>query len=132
MLTVFLAIGAVGLALLVISLVVGEIHGGLFEWIDNDLFSGAAVSAFLSALGFVGALVESTSGNTTVTEATSNAFITAWPTGESQPWASMQNTVRGTTRANQAMVKVGTGGQINVSNSNGSVHVITDVVGYFT
>ena len=55
MLTVFLAIGAVGLALLVISLVVGEIHGGLFEWIDNDLFSGAAVSAFLSALGFVGA-----------------------------------------------------------------------------
>lgn len=44
----------------------------------------------------------------------------------------MQNTVRGTTRANQAMVKVGTGGQINVSNSNGSVHVITDVVGYFT
>ncbi|HQK61675.1 MAG TPA: hypothetical protein PLL40_14795 [Dermatophilaceae bacterium] len=66
MLTVFLAIGAAGLALLVISLVVGEIHGGLFEWIDNDLFSGAAVSAFLSALGFVGALVESTSGNTTV------------------------------------------------------------------
>jgi membrane protein implicated in regulation of membrane protease activity len=66
MLTVFIAIGAVGLALLVTSLVVGEIHGGLFEWIDNDLFSGAAVSAFLSALGFVGALVVGTSGNSTV------------------------------------------------------------------
>ena len=79
MLTVFLAIGAVGLALLVISLVVGEIHGGLFEWIDNDLFSGAAVSAFLSALGFVGALVESTSGNTTVaTLAGTGAGAWAW------------------------------------------------------
>lgn len=70
--------------------------------------------------------------NITVTEATANAFVTAWPTGEAQPWASMQNTVPGTTRANQAMVKVGTGGQINVLNSDGSVHIITDVVGYFS
>lgn len=65
MLTVFLVIGGVGLALLVLSFVVGEIHGGLFEWMDNDLFSGAAVSAFMSALGFVGALVEGSTGNTT-------------------------------------------------------------------
>ncbi|MCC6438504.1 MAG: hypothetical protein IT196_26005 [Acidimicrobiales bacterium] len=90
--------------------------------------TGPVVGTGLGVDGAATAVV----GNITVTEATSNAFITAWPTGESQPWASMQNTVRGTTRANQAMVKVGTGGQINVSNSNGSVHVITDVVGYFS
>lgn len=65
MLTAFLVIGGVGLALLVISLIVGEVHGALFDWIDNDLFSGAVVAAFLSALGFVGALVEGTSGNST-------------------------------------------------------------------
>ncbi len=69
--------------------------------------------------------------NITVTEATANAFITAWPAGETQPWASMQNTVPGTTRANQAMVKVGADGKISVANSHGSVQVITDVVGYF-
>ena len=38
MLTAFLVIGGVGLALLVISLIVGEVHGALFDWIDNDLF----------------------------------------------------------------------------------------------
>ncbi|MGE0730602.1 MAG: hypothetical protein AB7O92_19095 [Acidimicrobiia bacterium] len=70
-------------------------------------------------------------GNLTVTEAVGPAFITAWPTGEAQPWASMQNTVAGTTRANQAMVKVGTNGQVDVANSAGAVHVIIDVVGYF-
>jgi hypothetical protein len=43
----------------------------------------------------------------------------------------MQNTVPGMTRANQAMVKVGAGGQINVANSAGSVHVIADITGYF-
>lgn len=66
MLTVFISIGAVGLVLLVVSLIAGDIHSGLFDWIDNDLFSGAAVAAFLSALGFVGALVQNASGNPTV------------------------------------------------------------------
>lgn len=69
--------------------------------------------------------------NITVTEATDAAFITAWPTGEARPLASMQNTVGGTTRANQAITKVGTGGAISVFNSTGSVHVVADVVGYF-
>ncbi|MEZ5266032.1 MAG: hypothetical protein R2755_30560 [Acidimicrobiales bacterium] len=71
-------------------------------------------------------------GNLTVTEAAGPAFITAWPSGEAQPWASVQNTVAGTTRANQAMVKVGTNGQVDVANSAGAVHVIIDVVGYFS
>lgn len=66
MLTAFIVIGGVGLALLVVSLVVGEVHGSALEWLDNDLLSGAAIAAFLSALGFVGALVENSTGATTV------------------------------------------------------------------
>ncbi len=64
MLTVFIVIGGVGLVLLVVSLVVGEVHGAALDMLDNDLFSGAVVAAFLSALGFVGALIEGTSGYT--------------------------------------------------------------------
>ena len=81
MLTAFLVIGGVGLALLVISLIVGEVHGALFDWIDNDLFSGAVVAAFLSALGFVGALVEGTSGNSTTasSQASGSGSSRSWP-----------------------------------------------------
>ncbi len=63
MLTAFLVIGGVGLVLLVASLVFGDLHEGLFGALDNDLFSTAVVAAFLSALGFVGAIVLATSGS---------------------------------------------------------------------
>ena len=47
----FLVIGGVGLAVLVVSLLVGEVfdlHGAL----DSDVFSIASISAFISAFGF--------------------------------------------------------------------------------
>lgn len=69
--------------------------------------------------------------NITVTEPTAAAYITAWPAGEDQPYASMQNTVPGMTRANMAMLKVGADGKISVFNSTGSVHVVADVSGWF-
>lgn len=53
--TVYLVVGIVGLALLVISLVAGEI----FDGFGGDWFSGAAVAGFLSAFGFCAALAES-------------------------------------------------------------------------
>ena len=53
----FLVIGGIGIALLLVSLVAGEVFEGLFESIGGDLLSGGAVAGFLAALGFVGALV---------------------------------------------------------------------------
>lgn len=53
---VFLVLGVVGLAILAVSLLVGEIHGGLFEALDADWFSTEVVGAFVSALGFGGAI----------------------------------------------------------------------------
>jgi membrane protein implicated in regulation of membrane protease activity len=64
MLTVFIVTGGVGLALLVVSLLLGEMHGVALSMLDNDLFSSAVIGAFLAALGFVGALIEGSSGNT--------------------------------------------------------------------
>lgn len=55
--TPYLVIGAIGVALLVFSLVVGELFDGLFDAFGSDLLSGASVAAFLGTLGFVGALV---------------------------------------------------------------------------
>ncbi len=52
----FLLIGAVGIALLLVSLIVGDILDGLLDF-GGDLFSGAALAGFLGAFGFSGALV---------------------------------------------------------------------------
>ncbi len=62
--TAFLVIGALGVVLLVVSLVVGEIFEGLFDALGGDLISGASVAAFLGTLGFVGALVLDATGRT--------------------------------------------------------------------
>lgn len=53
--TAFLIIGGVGIVLLLISLIVGDVLDGAFEF-GGDLFSGAALAGFLGAFGFVGAL----------------------------------------------------------------------------
>lgn len=59
--TAFLVIGGVGLAIVVVSLVVGEVFDGLFDAIDLDvgggLLSGPVIGAFLAAFGFGAALV---------------------------------------------------------------------------
>ncbi|MGL5817079.1 MAG: hypothetical protein ACRCYR_05930 [Phycicoccus sp.] len=51
-----LVIGGVGVLLLAVSLVAGELVDGLFDGLGSDLLSGLAVAAFLGAFGFVGAL----------------------------------------------------------------------------
>ena len=56
--TFFLLIGAVGLALVVVSLIVGEIFGDLFGDFDaGGLLSTPVIGAFLAALGFGAALI---------------------------------------------------------------------------
>ena len=58
----FLLIGAVGIALLLVSLIVGDLLDGLLDF-GGDLFSGAALAGFLGAFGFAGALVQDQSGS---------------------------------------------------------------------
>jgi membrane protein implicated in regulation of membrane protease activity len=59
----FMIIGGVGIALLLVSLVAGEVFDGLLEGVGGDLLSGAAVAGFLSAFGFVGALTLNATDN---------------------------------------------------------------------
>jgi membrane protein implicated in regulation of membrane protease activity len=61
----FLAIGAVGIVLLLVSLVVGEHLHGIFDTLGGgDWFTGSSLAAFLGAMGFGGAIVQQLTGST--------------------------------------------------------------------
>ncbi len=59
--TGFIVIGAVGLAVVLVSLVLGEVFEGIFDAFDLDfgggIFSGPVLGSFLAAFGFGAALI---------------------------------------------------------------------------
>jgi hypothetical protein len=57
-------------------------------------------------------------------------YLTAWPTGASQPVVSTLNSDGGAVAANAAIVPAGTGGAIDIF-VTGPTHVILDINGYF-
>jgi membrane protein implicated in regulation of membrane protease activity len=56
--TTFLVIGIVGLVLVGISVLFGDVHGGVLEALESDVFSTAVVGGFVSAFGFAAALMQ--------------------------------------------------------------------------
>lgn len=69
-------------------------------------------------------------GNTTVTQTTTNGFLTLWPSG-TRPSTSVLNWRTGMTIANLASTQLGTGGVVRFYNSAGATHLITDVSGWY-
>ena len=69
--------------------------------------------------------------NVTVTDTTAGSYLTAWPDGASRPVASDLNWTAGTTIPNLVIVKLSSGGAIDVYNAAGCASVIIDVVGYY-
>jgi hypothetical protein len=57
-------------------------------------------------------------------------YLTAWPTGVSQPLVSTLNSFDGTVVANAAIVPAGTSGAISIYVTN-QTQVILDINGYF-
>jgi uncharacterized protein (DUF1501 family) len=70
--------------------------------------------------------------NITATGADAESFVTVWPTGASMPDASTLNMSRDRTVPNLVFARVGSGGRVSLYNSNGSTHLIADVVGCFS
>ena len=56
--TTFLVIGLVGLALVAVSLVLGDLFDGVFDALAGDVFSSAVIGGFVSAFGFGAALMQ--------------------------------------------------------------------------
>lgn len=69
--TAFVVIGIVGLLLLAVSLVLGDLLDGVGDVIPSDLFSTEVVGGFVAALGFGGA----------VADAAGAPGAVAWPVG---------------------------------------------------
>ena len=69
----------------------------------------------------------------TVTQPTDAGDLRLYPAGATPPLASAINYGAGQTRANNAVVKLGTAGGLEVLTDQGagSVHFILDVNGYF-
>lgn len=83
----FLVIGGIGVALLVISLVLGDLLDGLLDF-GPDFLSGAAIAGFLGALGFVGAVVQDQTGN--VSLAVGIGALAGLVVGAGVGWLSVQ------------------------------------------
>ena len=64
--TVFLVVGAVGVLLLLVELVVGDVLDGALEGLSAGFFSTEALAGFLGALGFGGAIALATTGSTSL------------------------------------------------------------------
>ena len=75
--------------------------------------------------------VEMVALNVTVTEPTSPAWLSVYPTGGAVPLVSTVNVGAGQTVANSAIVRVGAGGMVDVLLSAGTAHVVIDVNGFF-
>jgi FlgD Ig-like domain len=71
--------------------------------------------------------------NVTVTDTTTNGYLTVSPTGNPRPVVSNLNWTAGVTIPNAVTVKVGTGGSIDLfqSGGTGTAQVIVDVAGYY-
>jgi hypothetical protein len=71
--------------------------------------------------------------NVTVANATTASFLTIWPAGSSRPNVSTINfTQNDPSLANGAIVGLGAGSpDLSVFNSDGQVHVIIDITGFF-
>lgn len=68
--------------------------------------------------------------NVTVVPRGSLNFLTAWPTGQTQPVVSTLNSYDGRTKANAAIIPAGTNGAISVYVTD-KTDVILDIDGYF-
>ncbi|MBM9459886.1 hypothetical protein JK386_08205 [Nocardioides sp. zg-536] len=56
--TVFLVVGIVGIVVLALSLVVGDLFDGAFDALEGDWISTAVIGGFVSAFGFGGAAAD--------------------------------------------------------------------------
>ena len=70
--------------------------------------------------------------NVTATGGNASGYVTVFPSGQDAPTASNLNTTAGQTRANLVIAKVGADGAVAMFNSAGRLHLVADVVGYFT
>jgi hypothetical protein len=105
-------------------------------WEGHPLEAGGDVFDAIPIKGYAGVPADDEVGavvlNLTATDATDDTFITLWAKG-SQPATTNLNVRAGDTVANLAIVPIADNNfHLRMSNAVGSVHVVVDVLGYFS
>ncbi len=96
----------------------------------GPLGAGATITVQVAGVGAIPADATGAVLNITATEGSAASFISAWPTGDPQPEASILNINPGQNLPNMVTVALGAGGQLDLFNYAGSVHLVADVAGY--
>jgi hypothetical protein len=68
--------------------------------------------------------------NVTAADSSIPSYVTVWPTGVQRPEASTMNPRPGVPVPNQAYLKLGSNGSLDIYNNSGSTDIIVDVFGY--
>jgi hypothetical protein len=105
------------------------------DWLfsgKGKLNAGSIVNLKVTGRGGVPATgVGSVVLNVTITNPSTDSYMTVWPTGVFQPNASNANYFGGQTVANMVIVPVGADGNVSLFNANGRTDVLVDVLGWF-
>lgn len=108
-----------------------DTRSGLGVAAPGPVVAASPIDVALAGIGPIPAAgVDAAVLNLTATGATAGTFVSVWPSGDTQPNASVLNVVPNQAFANLVVAKLGTDGQVSIANGLGSVHVIGDVVGW--
>ena len=94
--------------------------------------SGQSINVQVAGVNGIPSSATAVSLDVAETNATAASFLTAYPTGATQPTASNLNWAPGNTLASQVVASVGTGGDATLFNHAGNVDFVVDVTGYYT
>jgi len=98
---------------------------------DGVLGQGGTMTFQVSGIDSVPSGAQSVVLNVTAISGTAGTFLTVFPAGNAVPTASNLNVSAQTNQANLVVVPLGSGGQVSIYNSLGSINVAVDVQGYF-
>ena len=102
-------------------------------WGGTPLAAGAERGLTLGGACGIPVTAEAVSINITAVDATAGGHLRIFPAGSPRPTSSVVNFSTGLTRANNAIVRLGSAAAVTVFSGQptGSVHVIVDVNGWF-
>jgi uncharacterized protein (DUF1501 family) len=92
---------------------------------------GETIELQVTGRGGVSPGCEAVALNITAVDGTAPSYLTAWPTGQPQPFTASVNLVAGQIVPNMVLVKVGANGRVSIYNNAGATHVVVDVLGCF-
>jgi hypothetical protein len=99
--------------------------------IQHPCLIGSVRAVKVAGVGGVPTNAAAVALNVTAVDAYEPGYLTVWPSGQPKPSSSSVN--HGTTAAiaNTVIMRVGSGGQVNVAASTGCPQVIVDVMGWY-